>query len=58
MFKCVQNIIHCLLQTFFQPYPFAGAYIEEELAYQMALGNVDLNTLTIVSHYDPGKNDN
>jgi len=54
----VQNIIHCLLQTFFQPYPFAGAYIEEELAYQMALGNVDLNTLTIVSHYDPGKNDN
>ena len=47
-----------LAETFFQPFPFAGAYVDEELAYQMALGNVDLNTLSIVSYYDPGNNDN
>jgi len=44
------------IQINFQPYPYGGAYIDPDLAFQMALGNVDLNSLKIVGFYDPGKN--
>lgn len=34
-------------------YSFAGAYLDEDLAYQMALGNVDLHSLDVVGFHDP-----
>lgn len=38
-----------------QAFPYCGSYLPEDLAYQMALGNVDLNSLDIVGFYDPGE---
>jgi hypothetical protein len=37
-----------------QPFPYCGAYLPADLAFQMALGNVDLNSLNIVGFFDPG----